>query len=708
MLRKALLVAFAAAAQLVAQDVRELSTPVDHVTLTAVTSASITAKVNEGFRVTDIEYRGTNILLGNLYDAVLVKNTGSYATGWWWYTGLTSTQVGNNLNANNARLIDLEPYEDSNGNLRFACVMVDNTGSNAKAFWWYFGTTTANIGTQLSTNNARLVDLDDYTYNGITYYSAVMISNTGGDARSWWWYLNQTTAQVSSNLNANQAQIYDLERRSNGNWDVVMIRDPAPQAWYWWIDATRAELDLLVGNYGLRVIDIESYATLSGTRYAFVAINNSNALSSTISGLMRGATDGSVGAWMQRINGSNVVDLNSTRIFEPASTMKTLHHVHAMRRVYLGAVSLGTVINVFTNYSSPTSSCPIDTGGINEMLQTSLRLMMENSDNARTQAIRTYFGEANLNATATALGMDDTESRHRLGCGAEAIANPNRITLRDLHALHDAVAGGYLGSFRANFYDLMNNSINDLSVASIMSTEGASLGLPSTTITTFRNLSELAHKGGNYSLNNGGPQYYQRAEFGYLALPAISGNQVVMREYSFGAFVNDASVDSGAADAIYQNALPEMFASVIRSAMQTWTNNLAVVSSIGAGCGIPNQHTQSAIGLPRFGSSVTYRTINGFANSLEVLGIGFSTSSWNGISLPASVSPYGGFPGCQAYIAIAINEVGFSNASGTANFGISIPSSTGFLGFDYLTQGYSFSSQGSFVTSNALRTTVGF
>ncbi len=708
MLKNLFLAALLPVAAVIAQDVRELSTPVDSEVLTLATSTSITNKVNEGYRIVDLEYRGTSTLLGTRWDAVLVRNSGTYAEGWWWYTGLTATQVGNNLNTNSARLIDLEPYEDGNGNLRFACVMVDNTGSNQKSFWWYYNTSSSNLTTQLNANSARLVDLDRYTIGSTTYYSGVMIANTGGDQRSWWWYLNQTPAQVSNLLNTNQAQLYDLEPRDTGNFDCIMIRDPAPQAWYWWYNATRADLDLLVGNYGVRVIDVESYSTANGTRYAFVANNNSNTLTTTIGGLMRNQTDGSVGAWMERVNSSNVVDLNSKRIFEPASTMKTLHHVYAMRRVSINLASLNQLLTVYSNYSAPGSSCPIDTGPFTETLQTSLRLMMENSDNARTQAVRAFFGEANLNSMATALGMDDTESRHRLGCGADAIANPNRITLRDLHTLHETVANGYLGNRRELFYDLMNDSISDLSISSIISSEGAALNLPSATITSFRNLSQVAHKGGNYSLNSGGPQFYHRCEFGWLSLPAISGNTVIQREYTFGAFVNDASNDNDARTAIYTHALPEMLRSVIRSAMQTWTSNLAAVASVGAGCGSPNPHQQTVTGLPRFGSLVTYTTSNGYPNSLEVIGIGFSTSSWNGIPLPAQLSAYGSLPGCQAYTNIAINEVRISNASGNASMSVAIPSSSAFLGFDYLTQGYSFSSSGVFKTTNAYRSSVGF
>ncbi|MFY9343957.1 MAG: serine hydrolase [Planctomycetota bacterium] len=690
---------FAAVPALLAQDVRELSTPVGQVTLLGVATSTISNSISGGYRLVDLEYRGPNILGTVLYDAVLVQNTGAYAAGWWWYTGQTAAQVSSNLAANQARLIDLEPYEDANGNLRFACVMVDNTGVNQKAWWWYYGQTTGSLSTQVSTNGARLVDVDSYDLNGTTYYSGVMIANTGGDARGWWWYLNVTAAQVGANLSANSAQLYDLERRSNGNWDCVMIQNPTPAASYWWYGLSSADVGYLLGQYGVRPITIETYLSGSTRYWAMVTINNSNALTTSIGNAMRARTDGQVGCWLQQINGSSYANLNGDTQFEPASAMKVLHHTHAMRWVSLG-LSLSTPLTVYTGYSG---SCPQDTGAFTQQLQGVLPLMMENSDNARTQAVRAYFGESSLNNTAAALGMASTASNHRLGCGAEAIANPNRITLRDLHALHTAVANGYLGSQRALFYQMMLDSVFDLNIASVIAQEGASLGLSSGTVASFRNLTEVAHKGGNYNLSSGGPAYNHRAEFGWLSLPFLVNDVLTPREFGFGAFVNNAGVDADAVTAIYTDAIPELLRPRIRAALQTWTNSLATVAAFGAGCG---GYQQTVNGLPRLGTNVTYNGVNGYASAIALFGIGFSNTSWSGIPLPASLLPFGGGLGCVALNDLQITSAGIANASGGISFGVSIPAPLSGIGFEYYTQFYSFGPV-TFRTSNGQHSTVG-
>lgn len=682
---------------LTAQDVRELSSPVATRTLVGATIQTIASTTSAGYRLVDIDYRETSAL-GALYDASFVQNTGAYNEAWWWYTGLTAAQVTSNLTANSARLIDIDPYEEA-GAVRFNCIMVDNTGANFKQTWWTSGVTTAAISTQLSANNARLVDLDSYTIGATTYYAAVMTSNTGADARAWWWYLNVTPAQISTYVNSNSAQLYDLEPRSNGNFDCVMVQNPTSPAWYWWTGISASQVSYLIGQYGIRVIDIDSYLVGSTRVYAMVGINNSNALTTSVGNAMRASTNGQVGCWLQRLNSTNLANLNGDAQFEPASTMKTLHHTHAMRQVSMG-LPLTTGLTVYTAISG--ASCPVDVGNSTVDLQTTLQRMMENSDNSCTQAVRAYFGNSSLNATATALGMTGTSSNHRLGC-PEALTNPNRITLRDLNTLHTQVANGYLGGQRALFYQLMLDSVNDLGIASIINAEGAALGLSPTTISSFRNFTDVAHKGGNYEFPGETPPVYHRCEFGYLSLPFITNDVITPREFGFGAFVNFATVDAGAVTAIYTDAIPEMLRPQIRAALQSWTNSLAGVASIGAGCG---GYTHTVSGLPRLGATATYNAVGGYANGITMFAVGFSASNAGGVPLPFNLQPLGGEFGCVALNDIQISAAGIASSAGNLGFPLTVPSAVSGIGFQYYTQMYSFGPS-SFRTSNGQRSIVG-
>lgn len=692
----------ALAVTMAAQDVRDLSTPTAHITKLGASIPSINSTIQQGYRLTNLTYRGPGIF-GSTFDAVFVKNTGAYASSWWWYVGQTVPQISSLLTTNQARLIDLDPYIDTAGNLRYACIMVNNTGANQKVWWWYVGSTVAQLSTSVSANNARVVDLDRYTANGVTRYSAIMIRNTGADQRPWWWYVGVTPSQISSLINTNNARLYDLEPLGSGTYACVLVADSNPPNWHWWYDMSSSDVLYLINQYGVRPIDLETYLVGTARKWAMVTINNSNALTTSVGSQMRAATNGQIGLWMERVNGANLANLNGDTVFEPASTMKTFHHLHAMREVSLG-LPLTTPLTVYNNYFPVGSSCPVDTGPFSEPLQTVLSHMMEASDNARTQAVRAYFGQSNINTTASAVGTTSTVLRHRIGCGTEALANPNDTTLRDLHIAHEAVSNGFLGSSRQAFYDLMRNDLLELD--DVINDEGTSLGLSTQTLQSFRSLTEVAHKKGGYGLSSGGAAWFNRSDFGWISVPFLVGSSVIPHEYSFGAWVNNASTDSGAVAAVYDAGLTELLRPTIRSALMSWGSSLATVASVGTGCGIPTC-TQGVTGLPRLGSTVLYNSATCQPSLPVLFAIGFSDTLSGPLPLPFALAAIGGEVGCFAYNDIVISDATLASSSGSAQFAVALPSSTANIGFEYWTQFYSFGPT-SFRTSNSLHSTVGF
>ena len=162
-------------------DERSQSDPTAWWWLTGVTPAQVNQLiVDNGARIVDIEVEQTSPTL--LLSVAMVKNSGAYAKGWWWYYNVSKATLDASIVQNVARIIDLEAYE-VNGSVRYAAVMVPNTGDEAKSWWWYIGATTAFISDKVVQNNARIVDLETYLVNGSRKYAAVMIRNTGGDQR---------------------------------------------------------------------------------------------------------------------------------------------------------------------------------------------------------------------------------------------------------------------------------------------------------------------------------------------------------------------------------------------------------------------------------------------------------------------------------------------------------------------------------------------
>jgi Beta-lactamase enzyme family len=541
---------------------RGFTTPTDWWWLYNVTPAQIAAKASEGYRLFDLEVNGS----GASFNAVFVKNTGVHAKGWWWYYGVSDAQVSSLLSSNNARLIDQEIYY-VNGVKLSAVVMIPNTGADARAWWYYSGISFATIGTLVNNNAARLVDMDSYTVNGTQLWSVVMVRNSGVDAKGWWYYAGVTSSQINSLLSANNARLTDIERLDNGTFAVIMEQSQG-EGWWWYIGATEADVNRLVAQNGARVIDIERYFDSSNVRYAVIMLDNLNAQSRRMSTYMAARqANGSYGHYVKQVNGSVLAGLQTDFIFEPASTIKALHHVHAMRQVALGNTTLNTNVNWFMDLSG---SCPVDTSAATGTLRTGLQAMMEQSDNRWTQAMRVRFGEANINATAQALGMTNSLVQHRIGCGSGidgAVLEPNRLTLTDIGRLYEAVANGYLltTSRRNTFYSLMVDGL-DNNLNAVIDQEAASLGLSATKVTAFKTRVRTAAKAGNYTLGTSiGNQFYLTIG-GWIKLPYKSGTTYLSREYVFGAFYNGAT--SISAD-IWANRA-ELLREQIRAALQTF------------------------------------------------------------------------------------------------------------------------------------------
>lgn len=694
--------AFLSVTTLLAQagDPREASIQTGSVTLLNVTKATIDGQINSGFRLTDLEYRsGSGI--GTRFDAVLVENSGAYATAWWWLFDASAANVTNLINANQARLIDLESYTDSAGNRRFAAVTVDNTGVNGKAWWWLYDTNPANINQFVANNTARIVDLETYEVNGVTRYLAVMISNTGADARQWWWYTDVNFTQLNGYAAANNARVYDIERHIGGEFDCVMIQDPLPKPTWWWFGLTESQVLSMQQNHGARAFDIERYQSFFGTRYTVAAINNSNPLTTLVGETMRQATNGHVGCWMQEVNGANLAWLNGTTAFEPAEALAVLHHAHAVRRIHLGNSQPNSLVTVFQDYASGSLWCPVDTNPTVESLQTVLQKMMQYNDTRRMQAIVNYYGLSNVMTTAAPLlAMNTTDIDHRIGCTSDALLAPNQTSLRDLHRLHESVANGWLGNERDRFYDLMVDSSNALDA--VVVAEGASLNLSPAELSCFDSYVRLAHKEGAYQLLLNSRKH--STDFGWIAVPFFSNGSVTMREYTFGAFVNDAN-SLGAANNAIHAAIREMLRPTIRSALQSWSQNVACTTVVGLGCGAP-AFTQTASARPHLGTTVQYASQNGYPSALTAFAIGTSSSQANGVPLPVVLTAIGGEPGCQAYNDIVTADFAVSNGLGNTSFPFVVPPSTSIVGFEYFTQHYSFGA-GSLRTSNGLRNVVG-
>ena len=279
-------------------------------------------------------------------------------------------------------------------------------------------------------------------------------------------------------------------------------------------------------------------------------------------------TDGKKG-WLLMRGTTVLASQNPSYVFEPASTIKFLHHLHAELMIQANWISPATPISGTNVYNG---SCPVDSPNQwTEPLEDAQSKMMWASDNSRTEAIKDQFGAAAINNTAQFLGAANTNLKHTIGCGAEALANPNETTLTDMTTLYRKAFTGNLltAERRQHMWARMPNSpkmLKDLAQWEAVWSYGQVLtGAPQ----DFKDNLKLAWKPGGYTVCSVGCKYY-RSIAGYAEIPFQTIYGIVSLKYTFGIFVDKATMGDEAARKAIDEALPELFREEINKALGTF------------------------------------------------------------------------------------------------------------------------------------------
>jgi hypothetical protein len=577
------------------------------------TPAQISAALAGGARIVDLEVNSTSPTFSVAY----VQNSGTYGRGWWWYYNLTAAELGATLTANNARPIDIEPYNTASG-LRFAVVMVSNTGVAAKGWWWFYNQTAASISSFASANNARVVDLDRYGTGAGDRFNVILIPNTGVDGSAWWMYYNLSASAVGSTLSANNARLIDIERTPTGGYDVVMVPAVGIASW-WYHSQSVGSLNAMASQLGARISKIEPYL-VSGTRYfAALLVNNVDAETARIRNLAWNGMLPSWGFYVKKVGGDDVVGLQPDRIFEPASMLKILHAVTALREVQTREANtdvsfLEMPITWYAHpddpartksdpdYDTPDSGgdepdkmvCAYDGSGDPEtdvaytdpLGSVIIRQTLMSSDNRTTDALTNRYGFVQLNETAALAKMTRTHLYHRIGCDEDASPQPyhaNELTLRDAGRIYEGIHDGTL--LDTNYRDWLYSNMPggapkaDTPLGAMITKEADAAGLTADETKAFLEQTYTVVKGGSYHDCSwlGGCDVKSTAG-GMVNVPFKTGAVA----YVYGRFYNvhvDCSWDEitdkdctryNTMTGAYNDVAVEMFRKVIKEAVATW------------------------------------------------------------------------------------------------------------------------------------------
>lgn len=582
-------------------DDKSVDVPVGWWTYTNQSTAQVTNLLNaNAARLTDVE----------IYDAgtgrltvTMVSNAGSYAVpGWWWYVGLTAAQVSSNLSANGARLIDIEPYATASG-IRFAAVMVSNTGAAARNWGWLVGVSSAQIGTYLSNSNGtanpqRLVDLKSYTEGGVKKYVVISVSNTGADAKSWQYWFNQTGTGVANKVASFGGRITSLERQSDGTYTFIQVANSGADNHYWRYYFGLSSLSYtndVASQFGSRVFDVETYVSGGVRLYNALMIDNANTETRRIRTAFgttlvkpNGLPNGQWGAYLRPVAGAATVSLNGGRRFEPASAIKAVHNLAMMLRIQSGPQTLNSALTYY-NYPSDTQPADSNGDGVNDTIKgltsnacpsaadensnndvaSTINFgkdnMMTASDNRTTRAITLFFATDPANKGPSGIaaiesvgfntaGMVNTFiDQDLIGCGY-AGGKRNQTTLADLGRLYERVENGSLlgtGVHRTEFYQPMNGGAFgtggiENTIRGVVQAEGTSLGKTQAQINDFIARMDWRFKPGGYGFgcDNGftpctAGYITISTQAGRLTLPRKVRGILTERDYVFGNYVSD-------------------------------------------------------------------------------------------------------------------------------------------------------------------------
>ena len=548
--------------------------PVGWVWRTDVNPATINGVAANGFRLVDIEV--DTALSPMTYSGVFVRNTGAYAKVWWWYDSILASEVTQRLGLNGARLIDIEPHF-VNGTLRYAAVMIDNVGADfAAAHGWETEFTPSQLTSWVSANpTRRIIDIEPYTNgSGAQRYAFVWVSNSGQTQSPWTLVTDATGSTIDTVLNQGWRMI-DLDTHGGtGRMSAVMVPVDG-NTWHWYPSLSVTNLVELSLQFGGRPIDIDRHTNASGaTVYSVVLRRNVNDLTSETIDAMRTPLplEASSGFLLSELGSSSPALAQNmvARVFEPAGTMKAVHHFVACSRVATGIESFSSPV---IENQGVSGTCPTGGQPTTRPLRDVLRSMMEAESYTAASAIEDRFGTQSIEADAGSFGATGVALEHTLGCPCGQTRN--EIRLVDLFTLHDAAASGALGGTTDDFYDLMSNDSNigfgSWNTTAALGAALANSSLSSAERDAFQSLLRFAHKSGTYGCMNGGTRVEHASRGAYVALPFRSGCEVTMREYFIGAWVNDSPSAVSAANATGVG-MESLFVDRVLAAIESWEN----------------------------------------------------------------------------------------------------------------------------------------
>lgn len=601
------LAAPAIAAPALPQSHTDLTEPVSWECFDNLTVPEVLTLVNQGYRLVDLNHARAFSLV-DTYSGVAVRNQGSYGKAWWWYVGITATQVDQFLAQNNARLIDIEPKFTSTG-MRYAAIMIANTGADrADQHGWHTNFTAAGVSSWVANNpGRRIIDIQAYDVGQAERFSFVWVSNTGNLSSPWWIYLNRTRTEVAFGLFLNLARTVSISHGyASDRMTAIMVPEDG-QFSRWFTGLGLRDAQIIAEQYGARVIDFEPYyASNGGPFFSVVTRENGGAFKRSVIDSMRSylQDDERSGFLSRPLFLSSVLPPGyalslSDFEHEPADALALARHYTVLDAVNLGADTLDGTILEFPGGPDRCDSVNFSSPSVPRTLRELVVRLMRERIRVADATLELHYPPSAVESTIAGLGPQ-ISMNHRPTC----YSGPqyNSASLNDFVSIFGAVDSGAIGAQDVEFYAAMNRDTDfgsgAYNTASVLADELQSSSLSSAERAAFASYVNVAQARGD-SIQAGpvnGTTRAFRCTVARVQIPTRQGCQINLATDIFGAFVHGARSEQDAANAVGEG-LAVLFRERVRRAIDTWEsascvpfieyceaapNSAGLIASIGA------------------------------------------------------------------------------------------------------------------------------
>lgn len=146
------------------------------------------------------------------------------------------------------------------------------------SWWWYVGQTPAQVSTLLSSKNGRLVSLRVQSSSPLLF-DVALVQNSGTYNKAWWWYYGVTAQELENYYTANDARLVSVEPYVVGGttyFAAIMLHNVGADysGWWWYYGLTPAGIQSHLTANKARLIDLRQYSSGGSTVYGVVMVSN--------------------------------------------------------------------------------------------------------------------------------------------------------------------------------------------------------------------------------------------------------------------------------------------------------------------------------------------------------------------------------------------------------------------------------------------------